>query len=139
MTTAAAAIALARVAEQAARGVPGVLDLHAGAVGEFTTYGGGERVRGVRVRTSPSPSVALRLIAAYGYPLPELTDEVRERVREALEGVTGQRTAAVDLHVVDVREKTEEPAVALPAESGITPDRHPTTAVAPGGEPSWRS
>lgn len=138
MTT-AAAIALARVADEAARGVPGVLDLHAGAVGEFTTYGGGERVRGIRVTTGPPLSVALRLVAAYGYPLPELTDEVRTRVRGALEGVTGQPSAAVDLHIVDVREETEVPAMALPAESGTTPDRRPTTPAAPGEEPSWRS
>lgn len=127
MTSAVAAVALARMAEQAARAVPGVLDLHAGAVGEFTTYGGGERIRGIRVATGAAPSVALRLVAAFGYPLPELTDEVRERVRDALEGVTGQPVGAVDLHVVDVREETEGPTAALPTGTG---------PAAPAGEES---
>lgn len=130
MTTAVPPIALARVAERAARAVPGVLDLHGGAVGEFATYGGGERIRGVRVTRGPATSVALRLVAAFGYPLPELADEVRDRVRSALGDTTGDAPATVDLQVVDVRLESDEPAAALPE----------TTAgdTSSGGQ-TWRS
>ena len=42
---------LAQAAAAAAREVPGVFGLHDGALGELATYGQGDRVRGVRIRS----------------------------------------------------------------------------------------
>lgn len=110
-----APVVLARAASDAARGVSGVLDLQAGAVGEFATYGGGQRVPGVRVELGPPVKVALRLVVAFGRPLGELTDEARDEVRRAVVALTGQPEPPVDLHVVDVRTGGPEPAGTLPA------------------------
>ena len=117
MTTRISSIQLARAVEEAARGVAGVADLDGGAVGEFATYGDGDRVRGVRARapreTEPT-KVALRLVVRFGYPLPELTDQIRATVREVVQRLTGVADASVDLHVVDVRADVEGPGE-LPA------------------------
>jgi uncharacterized alkaline shock family protein YloU len=117
-TTSVSPLALARAAAQAARGVGGVVDLNAGSVGEFATYGGGEREPGVRAVVGGRPRIALRLVVAFGRPLPELTDEVRSRVQDAAAGLLGGSRPTVDVHVVDV---------ALPG----TPAVPPTTSVPP--------
>jgi uncharacterized alkaline shock family protein YloU len=96
-------LAAARAAVDAARAVPGVVDLSDGAVGEFATYSGGERVPGVRIRTGERPAVRLRLVVAFGQVLPELSDEVGARVRKAAGPLLGDDDITVDLDIVDVR------------------------------------
>ena len=103
MSAVSQTLAAARAAEAAARGVPGVLDLSGGTVGEFATYGDGQRVAGVRVRTGAQPSVALKLVVAFGQHLPELTETVRARVQEAVAAPLGSGDVPVDLDIVDVR------------------------------------
>jgi uncharacterized alkaline shock family protein YloU len=121
---------VARAADEAARAVPGVVDLYGGRLGEFATYGGGERITGVRVQTGPQPSVKLRLVAAYGQALPELTEHVRLRVREAVATFLGRSDVPVDIDVADVVTRDEQPPAAeLPA----------TAAQTVGGEPPWQS
>jgi uncharacterized alkaline shock family protein YloU len=96
-------LALARAAAQAARAVEGVVDLQGGAVGEFATYGGGERQTGVRVVVTGTPRVSLRLVVAFGRPIPELADQVHTRVREATTALLPAGTdVVVDVHVADV-------------------------------------
>lgn len=82
----------------------GVLDLDGGVFGEFSTYGGGRRARGVLVRAGEAPRVTVRLVAALGSPLPALADRVRDRVAEVLP------SARVDVAVTDVRESEPERA-----------------------------
>lgn len=113
-------LAAARAAETAARAVPGVIDLSGGRIGEFATYGGGERVVGVRVRNGPDANVVLRLVVEYGRALPELTDDVRSRVREAVTPYLMRADTTVDIDVVDVT--TREAVVAeLPTVATATP------------------
>lgn len=133
MSATGQSIAVARAAAEAARAVAGVLDLAGGMIGEFATYGGGERQVGVRVRSGDQPSVALKLVVAFGAALPELTDNVRERVRDAVVPLLGTDTT-IDIDVVDVRlEDAGERALPLP------PTGESTVLQTDRGELTWRS
>ncbi len=116
MSAVSADLAMARAAADAARAVPGVVDLSDGIVGEFATYGGGERLPGVRARVGDQPSVRLKLVVAFGRALPELTDEVRARVREAVASLAGE-SVTVDIDIVDVRVEDAGPD-STPTERG---------------------
>ncbi|MDP8958252.1 MAG: Asp23/Gls24 family envelope stress response protein [Actinomycetota bacterium] len=94
----------ARLAATAANEVPDVLDLYEGAVGEIATYGSGERVGGVRVRRGEPNRLVLYLVVRFGRPLAEIAEEVRDKVRQRLEG-----SWVIDVHIQDVR--AEQPAL----------------------------
>ncbi len=144
MSAVSLSLAVARAAESAARAVPGVADLSGGTIGEFSTFGSGERVTGVRVRTAPQPSVAVRLVAVYGRPLPELTDEVRAGIRAAVNPLFNRDDVPVDIDIVDVTTDPQPvPAGELPAgaptgPAGTSPSTV-TTVKAEGGQLTWRS
>lgn len=123
---------VARAADQAARAVPGVVDLYGGRIGEFATYGGGERITGVRVQTGAEPAVKLRLIAAYGQALPELTETVRTRVRESVATFLGRTDVPVDIDVADVVQPGEQ-------QSALTASSEASARPIERGEPSWQS
>lgn len=97
-------VVVAELVAEAVLTVPGVLELHSGAVGEFATYGGGDRVRGVRIRTGDQPRIETRVVASYGWQLPDLADEVRARVSTTLAGHVPELVACpVDVRIADVR------------------------------------
>ena len=98
------AYAVARVAAAAAVVVPGVVTLDAGAVGEFATYGDGQRVRGVRVATGAQPSATVRIVVAYGRPVVAVADLVREQVRMATAELLSSEPM-VNVEIVDVQEE----------------------------------
>lgn len=91
---------LARAAAEAARAITGVVRLEDGALGEFSTYADGERVGGIRIGTEDPSRVRLRLVVAYGRPIPEIAAEVEAAVRDRLG--PRWRPARVDIEVVDV-------------------------------------
>jgi uncharacterized alkaline shock family protein YloU len=91
---------LARDAADAARTTDGVARLDGGAVGEFATYADGERVEGVRIVTDDPSAVRLRLVVAYGRPIPEIAADVDTAVRDRLG--SRWRPTRVDIDVVDV-------------------------------------
>jgi uncharacterized alkaline shock family protein YloU len=91
---------LARAAADAARSTTGVRRLDGGALGEFATYADGERVEGVRIGVEDPSTVRLRLIVAYGQPIPEIAAEVDAAVRDRL--APGWRPSRVDIDVIDV-------------------------------------
>ena len=88
-------VVTASLAAAAAREVADVLDLYGGAVGEIATYGGGERVGGVRVR---GERLTLYLIVRFGRPLADIAEDVRDKVRQRLDG-----SWVIDVHIQDVR------------------------------------
>ena len=137
-TTSVSPLALARAAARAARGVDGVVDLNAGSVGEFATYGGGEREPGVRAVVGGRPRIALRLVVAFGRPLPELTDDVRSRVQDAAVGLLGGSRPTVDVHVVDVAlpgTPAVPPTTSVPPATTATPAATPTSTSTAGATP----
>lgn len=91
---------LARAVADAARSTPGVTRLDGGAVGEFATYADGQRVEGVRLGIEDPTRVRLRLVVAYGRPIPEIAADVDASVRERL--APRWRPTRVDIDVVDV-------------------------------------
>lgn len=91
---------LARAAADAARSTTGVARLDGGALGEFATYADGERVEGVRIGREHPSTVRLRLVVAYGRPIPEIAADVDAAVRNRLG--PRWRPTRVDIEVVDV-------------------------------------
>jgi uncharacterized alkaline shock family protein YloU len=91
---------LARAAADAARTTEGVVRLDGGALGEFATYADGERVEGVRIGREVPTSIRLRLVVAYGRPIPQIAADVDTVVRDRL--APEWRPARVDIDVVDV-------------------------------------
>ena len=69
---------LADAVAEAVRALPGVDDLHAGALGEVATYLPGRRVGGVRLL---DPGCAVSVVLAWGAPVAETTQAVRDAVR----------------------------------------------------------
>src|SRR6476620_1626649 len=63
---------------EAVRALPGVDDLHAGALGEVATYLPGRRVGGVRLL---DPGCAISIVLAWQAPVAETTQAVRDAVR----------------------------------------------------------
>jgi uncharacterized alkaline shock family protein YloU len=96
-------VAVASAAAAAALEAPDVAALHGGAVGEIATYGGGVRVKGIRVHERPLRRIGLHVIARFGARLDDLAEDVRRRVRDALRTAAPEyAAAAIDIHVVDV-------------------------------------
>jgi len=91
---------LARAVADAARSTAGVSRLDGGALGEFATYADGERVEGVRIGGEDPTRVRLRLVVAYGRPIPEIAADVDAAVRDRL--APRWRPTRVDIDVVDV-------------------------------------
>lgn len=97
------AVAVARLVAASALEVPDVVGFHGGAVGEIATYGGGTRVRGVRIYGPPNPRIRLRLIVRFGARLDDLAEDVRQRIRAALDTVAPEfARGPIDVHVADV-------------------------------------
>ncbi len=97
-------VGVARVAAAAATRTPEVVDLHSGVAGEFATYGGGERVAGVRLRRREPPvRLEVRVTARYGRPLNEVAADVRDNVLLDLSrALPGQAPTTVDVRVADL-------------------------------------
>jgi uncharacterized alkaline shock family protein YloU len=91
---------LARAVADAARSTTGVARLDGGAVGEFATYADGERVEGVRIGREDPATVRIRLVVAYGRPIPEIAADVDAAVRDRL--AARWHPTRVDIDVVDV-------------------------------------
>lgn len=104
---------LARSVADAARSHDDVVDLDAGLAREFATYGLGGRVPGVRVEHDQDRTrVRLRIVVRFGRPLPDIGDEVRDRVAAALSGLDA---AEIHVHVADIAD-VGGPSSGTPAE-----------------------
>ena len=105
-------VTLAGAAAEAAVATKGVARLDGGLAGTVATYGGGRRVRGVRVRDGEDPSVEVHVVLTLDRPVPVVTSDLRDAVTAALERL-GDRGRAVHIHVADV---TTEPEVEVVGE-----------------------
>jgi len=128
-------IRIARAAAAAARGVPGVVDLSAGTVGEFATYGEGGREPGVKVSRNAATRVTLRLVVEFGLDLPQLAQDVRDTVTAVVAPLTGDAPSVVDLEIVDVRTPSQEPPAAIPATTAPAHDAAAPPPAAPSVRP----
>lgn len=65
--------------------------------------------RGVRIETQDNAVVVLMALnIAYGYSLPEVSAAVQNKVKTAVENMTGLEVAAVNIRIADVDMKTEK-------------------------------
>lgn len=64
--------------------------------------------RGVRVELNETAVVVyLALNIAYGYAIPEVTANVQNKVKSAIQSMTGLEVAAVNIRIADVDMKSE--------------------------------
>ncbi|MFC3689820.1 hypothetical protein [Aquipuribacter hungaricus] len=102
MSTSPAAGGLAQQADlvrTTALAVPGVADLHGGALGEVAVYLPGRRVTGVRLRDDRTE---VHLVVTMGAPVRPTAEAVRDAVALV-------RPGRVDVVVEDVRDTSREP------------------------------
>jgi uncharacterized alkaline shock family protein YloU len=91
---------VARAVADAARSTAGVTRLDGGALGEFATYADGERVEGVKIGSEDPTRVRLRLVVAYGRPIPDIAADVDAAVRDRM--APRWLPTRIDIDVVDV-------------------------------------
>ncbi len=117
---------VARVAARSAASVAGVIRVDAGPFGTKSTYGGGERVEGVTVRTGramdsgpQTTAVTVHVVVGFGQPIPELAQAVARAVGDAL-GAASPSGGPWDIGV-DVVDIAASEAVADLARGGAEP------------------
>lgn len=66
--------------------------------------------KGVRISIDEEGKVTVNLALniAYGYTIPEVSGKVQEKVKTAIENMTGLEVAAVDIRIVEVNMKDEK-------------------------------
>ena len=112
------------VANLATQEVPGVLRMSGRRLDGINEFLGKEAVsKGVRVSfDGKSVTANIYVIIEYGSCIPEVALEIQEKVKEAIETMTGYEVQFIDVHVQGVakREKSEleKEAVAI-AEAGL--------------------
>lgn len=112
------------VASLAAQEVPGVLKMSGRRIDGINEFLGKETMsKGVRVSfDNKTVTCNVYVIIEYGFCIPEVALEIQEKVKEAIENMTGYDVQFIDVHVQGVakREKSEleKEAVAI-AEAGL--------------------
>jgi uncharacterized alkaline shock family protein YloU len=104
-TTPVAELVLARAVRAAVNGMADVRGLSAGVVAEVATYGPGEWVQGVAVsRATGVLTVAVHVVATYRptLVLPELADQVRTTIRQAVSACGAGPVGRIDVAIDDV-------------------------------------
>ena len=96
------------IAALAATEVEGVSSIAGGITFEKAARAGGTALsKGVRTEiTDDTISVRLIIIVKYDYSIPDVTMKVQERVKSALETMTGFRVKEVNVSVADVQVET---------------------------------
>lgn len=117
------------VASLAAQEVPGVLSMSGGITDGINHFLGKENAsKGVRIRFEGKlVNVSVFVNIEYGSCIPEIALEIQEKVKDAIEKMTGYDVQFVDVHVQGVakREKTDfEKFAPIPSEDDMTDERH---------------
>ena len=99
------------VASLAAQEVPGVVSMSGGITDGINRFLGKENAsKGVRLKfEGRTVNASIYLNVEYGYCIPEIALEVQEKVKEAVEAMTGYEVQFVDVNVEGVaKRKTKE-------------------------------
>ncbi len=111
------------VASLAAQEVHGVVGMSGGITDGINSYLGRENAsKGVRLKfTGKTVNASVYIIIEYGCSIPEVALEVQEKVKEAIEGMTGYDVQFVDVNVEGVsrRQQTELEKEAAPEDAMI--------------------
>jgi uncharacterized alkaline shock family protein YloU len=98
-------VALAQAIVAAIQSVPGVASVSTGRFAEVATYGAGEKVQGVIVRsTADGLDVEVHVCAHYveSLNLDELAARVREAARQSLAAAGGTPVSRIDVAIDDL-------------------------------------
>ena len=95
------------VASLAAQEVPGVVSMSGGLTDGINRFLGKENAsRGVRLKfEGKTVNASIYLNVEYGYCIPEIALEVQEKVKEAVEAMTGYEIQFVDVNVEGVAKR----------------------------------
>ena len=95
------------VASLAAQEVPGVVSMSGGLTDGINRFLGKENAsKGVRLKfESKTVNASVYLNVEYGYCIPEIALEVQEKVKEAVEAMTGYEVQFVDVNVEGVAKR----------------------------------
>jgi uncharacterized alkaline shock family protein YloU len=96
---------VAIVAGLAATEVEGVSSLAGNLTNELISKAGMNKLsKGVRISTHEDEKLAVRLSVniAYGYEIPKICQQVQEKVKLAVESMTGLPVASVDIKIATV-------------------------------------
>ena len=110
---------VAVIAGVAAMEVPGVAGMSGGIVGDVAEILGRKNLtKGVKVEVGQiEAAIDLYVIIEYGYRIPEVSWEIQEKVKDAIETMTGLSVIEVNIHVQGVNivkdkiHKEEEPEI----------------------------
>ena len=98
---------IAAIANKAASEVPGVFSMSGGISDVF-----GKRMsKGIKVDAGEkSTKIDVNIIVEYGARIPEIAYEIQNRVKKAVESMTGLKVLEVNVHVqgVNLPERSEE-------------------------------
>jgi uncharacterized alkaline shock family protein YloU len=88
----------------AATEVPGVAGMSGGLVGDVAEILGRKNLtKGVKVEVGEKEAaIDLFIIVEYGYRIPEIAWEIQEKVKNAVESMTGLSVVEVNIHVQGV-------------------------------------
>ena len=95
------------VASLAAQEVPGVVSMSGGLTDGINRFLGKENAsKGVRLKfEGKTVNASVYLNVEYGYCIPEIALEVQEKVKEAVEAMTGYEVQFVDVNVEGVAKR----------------------------------
>lgn len=100
---------VAIIAGLAATEVEGVCSMAGNITKELVSRLGMKNLsKGVRIEIQEEGvTVYLTINIAYGYAIPEVSKNVQEKVKSAIENMTGLSVAAINVRIADVNMKTE--------------------------------
>ena len=96
---------VAIIAGLAATEVDGVASLAGNLTSEvISKAGAGKLAKGVKVVTGDENDLSVRLSVniAYGYEIPKICQQIQEKVKSAVENMTGLQVVAVDVKIAAV-------------------------------------
>lgn len=96
---------VAIIAGLAATEVEGVASLAGNLTSEvISKAGAGKLAKGVKVVTEDENELSVRLSVniAYGYEIPKICQQIQEKVKSAVENMTGLQVVAVDVKIAAV-------------------------------------
>lgn len=101
---------VAIIAGLAATEVPGVVGMSGGVAGGIAELLGRKNLaKGVKVEVgSKEAAVDLFAIVKFGTSIPEVAHEIQERVKSAIESMTGLNVVEVNVHIQGVQFETQE-------------------------------
>lgn len=102
---------VAVIAGVAASEVPGVYSMSGGFAGGISEVLSGKKnlAKGIKVEVGEKETrIDVNIIVEYGTRIPDVAFDIQNRVKSAVEGMTGLKVVAVNVHVQGVNTETQE-------------------------------